>query len=252
MDRSRDARRLVSAVKTGIRRLGGTFMKSAEARGAAARLGLPGFTHYFAGRGGVLGDVRPDVAATAFAFFSPPFVRDHWQAGRTRLCPEQAALSYAEVCRAWGRTHLADFSDVERLAELLWLVARDASAAGLPLFAGWRAFPLPDDAPGRVAQLAHVLREHRGGLHTIAVLARGLTPLEATLARDDGDQRARFLRWPEPYPAVTDEVRRRRRAAEELTDDLAAPAYTILDATQRAELKILLDRAYDRAIHGRP
>jgi hypothetical protein len=251
MDRTSDARAFVADVKTCVRRLGGTFMKSAEARQDAARLGLPGFTHYVAGRGGVLGDVEPDVAATAFAFFPAPFVRDHWRAARERRHPKRSASCYAETCRAWGRAHLADAPGLERLADLLRLVAGSASAAGLPLFAGWRELPLPDDAPGRVVQLAHVLREHRGGLHTIAVLASELTPLQATLTRDDGGRRARFLQWPEPYPFVTEELHRRRRAAEELTDDLAAPAYAALDATQRTELKTLLDQAHDRAI-GRP
>ncbi|HEX6471602.1 MAG TPA: hypothetical protein VF069_21055 [Streptosporangiaceae bacterium] len=251
MDRTSDARALAADVKTCVRRLGGTFMKSAQARRDADRLGLPGFTYYFYGRGGVLGDIEPDIAATAFMFFPPAFVRDHWLAGRGRLRPHQSALCYAETCRTWGRAHLAHIPGADRLAELLRRVAESAPATGLPLFAGWRALPLPDDAPARVAQLAHVLREHRGGLHAIAVLATGLTPLEATVARTDGERRAKFLRWPEPYPTVTDEIHRRRQVAEELTDDLAASAYAVLSAAERTELRTLLDRAYCRAIRLR-
>ena len=161
--------------------------------------------------------------------------------GRSALCRDLPLL---------GTTQLGEWSGAGRLAELLARIADAAAAPGLPLFAGWRGVPLPADAPGRAVQLAHVLREHRGGLHAIAVLAGGLTPLQAVLARDDGPARARFLRWPEPYPQVSEEIRERRLAVEELTDDLAAPAYAVLDDAQAAELKDLLSRAHRLAVLG--
>ena len=52
------------------------------------------------------------------------------------------------------------------MPELVALVERvvdSAEAAALPLFAGWRALPRPDDAAGRLGLLLNVLREHRGG-----------------------------------------------------------------------------------------
>jgi hypothetical protein len=235
-------------VKTQIRRLGGTFMKSEQAHRDARLLGLADFPYYFAGRGGVLGDIGPDALAALFPFFPAELVRAGWRTGRCRLPPHQAGLRYAETCQSWARARLAGFAGAERLAELLATVADGAASSGLPLFAGWRAVPLPADPPGRVVQLAHVLREHRGGLHAIAVAAAGLTPLQATLARDRGQTRAQFLRWTQPYPEITDGVRKRRAAAEELTDQLAAPAYAVLGNTQAAELRKLVGQAYRRAV----
>lgn len=247
------ARLLAADVKTQIRRLGGNFMKSAQARGDAAALGLADLPYYFAGRGGVLGDIDEDAAATLFHFFPAELARASWQSARERMPPLDIAQRYAATCRAWGRERLGDWPPAARLAELLELVADAASAAGLPLFAAWRSVPLPADGPGRATQLAHVLREHRGGHHAIAVLASGLDPLLAVLARDDGATRARQLHWAEPFPPLTDEIRVRRRAIEELTDDLAAPPYTVLDDAEAEELKILLGQAYRLAVpHAGP
>ena len=59
---------------------------------------------------------------------------------------------------------------------------RDTSAyscAGAPLFAGWRAQPVPTDRAAAAAHQLNVLRELRGAYHAGAVLAAGLTPREA-------------------------------------------------------------------------
>ncbi|MEU0569714.1 hypothetical protein ABZ297_30650 [Nonomuraea sp. NPDC005983] len=124
-----------------------------------------------------------------------------------------------------------------------------APSAGAPLFAGWRAVPLPGDAPGRAIQLMHVVRELRGGLHADAVLAAGLGPLEATLATDHdgtpfgratGELIAKFFTWPEPYPVPEPEVIARRAAAEDATDDLMASVFSVLDRHESDELIELL------------
>jgi hypothetical protein len=243
-----NARVLAADVKTQIRRLGGNFMKSARAREDAVMLGMEDFPYYFAGRGGVLGDIDDDAIGALFHFFPTEFARAHWQAARELMPPREAGLRYAETCRSWGRERLRQWPHASRLAELLELIAHAASAAGLPLFAAWRSVPLPDDGPGRAVQLAHVLREHRGGHHATAVLASGLDPLLAVLARDDGATRARELRWAQPFPRVTGEMRARRLVIEELTDDLAAPPYVVLDDAEAAELRALLAGAYNIAV----
>ncbi len=104
-------------------------------------------------------------------------------------------------------------------------MAQRAEPAGLPLFAGWRAFPLPDDAPARATQLLHVLREHRGGAHVMAVRAVGLSPLEAVLAGKQGAPNAKFFGWPEPYPEIDERLTSLRIEAERLTTEMVAPAY---------------------------
>ncbi|MEW2353684.1 hypothetical protein [Spirillospora sp. NPDC029432] len=246
-------REIAAAAGKPIGRLGGAFMISREAKAFAAEAGLDGWAPYFRGRFGVLGDVHPDVIASAAGFFPVEAVRAAWDAGAA-LPAATAAARYAAVAHEFGRRKLADFAESERLAELLKRVADGADVAAAPVFAGWRAIDLPEDAAARVIQLAHVVRELRGGLHVAAVLASGLTSLEAVVSgRSDllpsGEANAEYFGWPRPYPEVTDEIRRRRAAAEELTDELMVPAFAVLDEAEAAELVALLEKA-DKAVFG--
>ncbi|MEU6999236.1 hypothetical protein [Nonomuraea sp. NPDC046570] len=243
-----DPRTTAAAIKGPIGVLGGGFMISREAKRLCEQTGLGPRELYFRGRCGVLGEVDADVVTSVAVFFPPAHVRESWEGGRG-LPVEKAVELYAEACREWGRRKLGDAAACERIAEVLFPVVRDAPVLGAPLFAGWRAVPLPEDAPGRAAQLMHVLRELRGGLHAVAVLAEGLDPLEAALTVDHGGTpfgqapgavMAKFLQWPEPFPVPGPEAFERRRRAEERTDDLMAPVLARLDETESDELIELL------------
>jgi hypothetical protein len=242
-----DGRAVAAAVTDLIGRLGGAFMISREAKGFAVENGLTGWAPYFRGRCGVLGEVDADVVASAAGFFPAEAVRDAWEAA-SGLSADAAVARYAQVAHEFGRRKLDGFGETGRLAELLDTVVGNADVLGAPLFAGWRAVPLPADGPARVIQLAHVLRELRGGLHIVAVLASGLGPLQAVLAGGSvlipaGEANAEYFAWPRPYPDVTDEIRERRARAEVLTDTLIAPAFEVLSETESDELIMLLDQA---------
>jgi hypothetical protein len=242
-----DARVTAVAVKAQIVRLGGSFMRSREAKAYNEETGWPGWGPYMRGRCGVLGDVNADVVTAAAGFFPAEVVRESWEHGR-EVPAAYTARRYTHVCQEHGRRKLAGFAGADRLAELMAAVVGHADVAGAPLFAGWRVVRLPADGPARAAQLAHVLRELRGARHLTAVQATGLTPLEAMLSGGsqlvpDGAAQARYFGWPEPYPEVTDELRTRRAQAEELTDELTAPAFAVLTEAESDELISLLDKA---------
>ena len=229
--------------------LGGAFMLAKATLKKGPELGFPkGWSFYFAGRGGVLGDVVPDVIAAAFVFFPVPWVQQQWLLGRAVMEPAAAAAAYAEACQAWGREHLAGAPDLERLVELLQRLAAGADPAGAPLFAGWRAMALPDDAPGAAAQLLHVMREYRGGMHGMAVLASGLAPRDAVVAAG-GEGNAQFFNWPEPYPE-REPLLDVHATAEKRTDALAARAFTALSEAERDELLSLVQGAQAHAFHA--
>jgi hypothetical protein len=73
-----------------------------------------------------------------------------------------------------------------------------------------------------------VLREFSGGVHLLAVVACGLDPKTAHyLSRPDV-----FFNFgwePGDVPVVTDEDRARLRRANEMTEQLMAPAFGVLD-----------------------
>ncbi|WP_405137263.1 SCO6745 family protein [Nocardia sp. NBC_01388] len=235
---------VASAVKDQVQQIGGGFMFSREAKEFSASTGVEGFMPgYTRGRGGVLGDVDADVVTAAFGFFRAEAIRAAWES--TAAVPAaKGAAGYLAACQDFGRRKLADFAQAERLAELLQPVVDAADPAGAPLFAGWRALPRADDAPGRVLQLIHVLRELRGGLHLIGVRASGLTPQQAVLIagspRTTGPEQARAFGWPEPFEEITAELKGRWMQAETITEDLIGPSFAVLDASAAQELIELL------------
>lgn len=232
-----------AAGKRAILKLGGAFGHDPRTMRKARQLGLTGWAFYVAGRGGALGDVRADTVAAVLGFIAPEAVRDGWEAARKVAPPvDIAAHNLGECCR-WGREHLSTLDGLERLVELAERVVVSAEAAGLPLFAAWRAMPVPDDEAGaRAAVLAHLLREHRGAAHLLAIRASNLTPLEAIIAGPEKESGAIAFGWQPPYPVIEPLIRR-RAWAEALTDRIAGEAYRVLDPAERQELVELMETA---------
>jgi hypothetical protein len=224
-----------AALKKPIGDVGFGFMTDPLSRERGRALGLRGRPLYVLGRGGALGDVPAEVVVAAFAFFPPDTVVEHWNAGREVMSPRDGALLYATLCQEWGHRTYTGLPGTDRALELFERVADAADPAGLPLFAGWRLLPRPDDVPGRLAQVMNVLREHRGSVHACAVAAVGLPPLEATVAGAYGVPGAQFLGWPEPYPDPAP-YRADWERAEELTSAAAARPFAVLTDAERAEL----------------
>lgn len=241
-----------AAVKRAVLELGGAFSHDPKTMRKARQLGLTGWAFYVAGRAGALGDVRPDTAAAAMAFIASDAVKDGWEAAR-RVAPpaEIAGHNLAECCR-WGRENLPSFYGLPRFVELAERVVVEADPAGMPLFAAWRAMPIPEDSPAaRAAVLLHLLREHRGGAHVLAVRASALTPLEAIVAGPDGEAGATAFGWQPPYPPYAPLVRK-RAWAEALTDRIAGEAYRALEVDERRELVDLLGAALDTQTERTP
>lgn len=232
-----------AAAKRAVMQLGGAFSNDPKTMRRARQVGLTGWAFYVAGRGGALGDVRADTVAAALGFIAPEAVQDGWDSARKVVPPaEIAAYNLAECCR-WGKERLESFYGLSKLVEMAERIVVSAEPSGLPLFAAWRAMPIPDDSPGaRAAVLAHLLREHRGGAHLLAIRASGLTPLEAIISGPDGVAGATAFGWQPPYPAFEPLVRR-RSWAEALTDRIAGEAYRALDPVERADFVDVLDAA---------
>ncbi len=248
MTASQQARATAVAAKGPIGDLGGNWMIGEAEEQATADAGMVEWQLYFLGRHGVLGDVDTDVILAAAFFFPADHLRREWGIARALMTPAEGLSRYLAVCHQWGRDRLAGLMGADRLAELGQKVIDSSDIVGLPLFAGWRAVPLPDAGPAfgaeRCAQVLQVLREHRGACHGVALVALQLDPLIAILANQGGEQNAREYGWEPPFPEVTDADRALRARVEELTDDLAAVAYDGLTASEQTELVDLLQAAH--------
>ncbi|TDB79647.1 hypothetical protein [Micromonospora sp. KC721] len=233
---------VATASKPAVLELGEAFSRCPGTLRRARLLGISGWAFYITGRAGALGDVRAETAAAAIGFIAPEAVADGWDAAARVVRPiEVATGNLAECCR-WGAQHLDHLPGTPRLATLLDRVVAGADATGMPLFAAWRAMPVPvpENAAGaRAAAGLLLLREHFTGAYLLAVRAGGMTPLEAVLAGPEGEAGATACGWSPPYPPVGPLVRR-RLWAEAMTDRLVSAAFRVLRPGEGAELVELL------------
>ncbi|MFH8253665.1 SCO6745 family protein [Streptomyces roseolus] len=225
----------ISAVARPLHDFGDEFMSDDATAAIGLRAGFaPGRGFYCRGRFGVLGEAPAPVVQAIQGFLGPELVIAGWEAGRSVMPPEEAAACYARAVRTWGRAHIPAEADVEHFNRLAQRLIDAADADALPLFAGWRAQPVPGDDPvGAAMQRIHVLREHRGACHLAAVRPSGLSAREAMVVNLGVEQAAHYG-WREPSPVAAALVSRWQRA-ERLTDELQAPLYAALTGRQRTE-----------------
>jgi hypothetical protein len=79
-------------------------------------------------------------------------------------------------------------------------------------------------------------------MHLVAVVASGLSPLQAVLSGPGGHGNASFFGWEEPFEDATG-LQLARSDAEALTDRLVSPTWDVLGHDERVELLTLLESA---------
>lgn len=226
---------LLAAACPTIGTIGSAFYFTPETLARGKELGLDGFRFYFLGRGGVLGDVESRVVTSAFGYFEASLVEQMWDSARAVMAPRDAGRAYLECCREFGRSHFGDVAGLDAFCDAASAVNDAADPAGLALYAGLSAEPLPDDPCGRAMQLVATLRELRGSAHLVALLASGLAPVTAHRIHRP-DMVGTFGWDEETLPKLTDKDRGLLQAADALTDRLVGPAYAVLDDAQRRAL----------------
>ena len=251
-----------------------TYMAEEPTRAVMA-LGLPSmWDAYFAGRAAPLGrDAPAEVVHALFYSFAPGEVARHIPRVWTMVTPEAANAARQQgsvdaLRRILG--DLADTSGVSRAADLLIKAGTSARTEGRALFAAVRTLPLPTEALARLWHGANLLREHRGDGHVAALVAAGIGGTEchvlhalsvhmraeefgrvshlpaARLAAVIDGMRARGLVGADGW--LTDAGRQTKGRVESLTDELAAPAYDVLDANELDQLVDDLDPIADRLV----
>ena len=212
---------VVRATSVPVHDIGTAIYLSPDVMALAADWGWANpFAFYFAGRGGMLGDVGADVVTSAMGWFEPNAVATMYTEGIGVAGATAAAARMAEAHGEWGAKHYADVEGLLDIVAVSEQLVDGIEGAGIPLFVGWRHAPRCDDPAGRAAQLMQILREWRGGLHLVATTAVGLTPLEAILT-NEGEGQAKFFGWSEPFADVS-AIKAKHDEAEEITDRLCA------------------------------
>ena len=220
---------LAVATKAAVHDVPAAFMLDLATYEHGATLGFQGADFYIAGRGGVLGETIGEVVAAAFVFFATDTVVEAWNRSAGVGTRAEAAAAFAETGHTWARNHLkGDGVDeaAEVVARLGGRVVEAVEVSGAPLFAGWRALPIPDDHIAAAHHQLNALRELRGAYHAGAVLGLGLSAKEALLL--SGPAMAPIHGWSADDPV--DESRRPLLAeAEAATNTAMAKAFGVLD-----------------------
>lgn len=192
-------------------------------------LGLDGFRFYFLGRGGVLGDVEPAVVVAAFGYFSPAVVEAMWSSAKQIVEPREAARAYLACADRLGIEKLDGLDVVDSFNDAAEAIVASVDRSALSLFAGVAAEPLPEHPAARAYRNVCILRELRGSVHLLAVVATGISPSVAHAIRRPDDVAS--FGW--EAPDVSDDDRARLAVADELTDRLLVPSIEALTESQR-------------------
>jgi hypothetical protein len=196
------------------------------------------FAGYFAGRGGVLGDAPAEVVTAVFQVFEPNAVKLFWDQGVAVHGARKGAELYADQLAAWARDRLKAVPGLERLCELGQKLIDATPGNGLPLYAGWKAMPLPDDTPARAMQILFTLRELQGGVHMAALTVAGLDPVASHLL-NKGPEYCSMFGWQEPWPAIEHLKATREQVVETTNARVAAIWANALSPEEAAELAAL-------------
>ncbi|MEU4695372.1 hypothetical protein [Actinoplanes sp. NPDC023714] len=227
-----------------------------EAPEAYAKAGLDdGGAAYFASRGAVFGPCGPGVVAATFYNFNPALVARALPAAWQKTTPEALlAARHDAVTAALTRGLGADVLDGPEVTEAAALARTAAEAAtalpqGRPLFAAHAEQQWPDRPHLALFHAQTLLREFRGDGHVAALLAAGVSGIEAVVLHvASGQADERFLRvtrgwsrdaWAEAQEGLrsrglldgdglAEAGQRLRAEIEERTDRLAEPAYAAL------------------------
>jgi len=239
-----------------------TYMAN-EPTEAVMALGLPNvWDAYFAGRAAPLGrDVPAAVVHALFYNFADGEVARHIPRVWESVTPEAANAARQQGSVAALRRIVGDLADsprVARAADLLVKAGTSAGIEGRALYAAVRTLPVPTEPVARLWHGANLLREHRGDGHVTALLTAGIGGTEAHVlhALSEGmpaEQFGRVSHLPRAQLAAVVEGMRQRglvgtdgwlsaagqqvkQRVESQTDELAAPAYDILEPDELDQL----------------
>ncbi len=215
------------------------FMLHPENFGASVAAGYTNpLAGYVAGRGGVLGEASGDTVGAVFAVFEPVGLAALWDEGVAVRGAAGAAEQYWTQAADFGRKYLSGAEGLDRIAALGEKLIAATPIAGLPLYAGWRAMPLADDAPARALQVMFVLRELRAAVHFNALTISGITPIEAHML-NKGPQYASMFGWAEPYADGADKKDRYDEVEQATNRRMAEIFAGALEAAEAEELSRL-------------
>lgn len=222
-----------------IRHIGEAFYFSPQAVAVGDAIELDVVTFYAAGRGGVLGDIEAAEVDEIFYFFKDGMVAAMMDKARSRSEREVAIAHHMDAAASFAA---ATFGGIESDTLVSFSDAAAALAATLPsgrwpIVDGYLALDVPEDIVATAYYWCIVLRELRGGVHTDAIKAAGLSGAAAVQSDRDGMMFGLHGYSDEDRVEVTDELVAARAQADHQTAATMAELLSVMDPAQDAALR---------------
>lgn len=243
-------------------------------------LGMDPRMHYFAGRSAPMGAVAANVVAATFYNFNPRLVAKSipaaWQlASPATVTQVRCDIVSASLPRVLG-DELAHSPELASVAVTLRRVVESIpNGDGRALYAGHAELDWPDAPYTQAWHAATLLREYRGDGHIAALVANGLSGIEALITHTatgigfSGEFARRLRGWSRAeWDAAIETLRTRglmdgdgnltaagtelRSTIEDLTDELAYAPWRSLPEEQADQLvgfaKVIRDAAHSAGV----
>jgi hypothetical protein len=229
-----EATTAASTIAGPLGNLAANFYFSPESTARGDAIGLDVISLYGAGRASMLGGVDPQTADDVFYFFKPGMVAAVVERGRSLATEEAIATAHLGSADDYAEATFAgvDAATLNAFSDAVDALAATVPSGSWPLFDGYRAAPAALTDAARAYRAAILLRELRGGVHTDAVKACGLTP--ATACQFDRDlgyfQMHGFSE--EDMVEHTPEIDAQKAAAEAATTAQMAALFAPLSSAQ--------------------
>jgi hypothetical protein len=140
---------------------------------------------YFAGRAAPMGAVGAGVVAATFYNFSPTlvgrFIPRAWDLARPATVVQARLAAVDEASRRLFGADLIASADMSRLAGLARRACDGCRAEGRPIYASHADLDWPQLPHLVLWHALSLLREHRGDGHIVALVAGGLSGIEAQI-----------------------------------------------------------------------
>lgn len=229
-----EATTAASTIAGPLGNLAANFYFSPESTARGEAIGLDVISLYGAGRASMLGGVDPQTADGVFYFFKPGMVAAVVERGRSLATEDAIATAHLGSADDYAEATFAgvDAATLNAFSDAVDALAATVPSGSWPLFDGYRAAPAARTDAARAYRAAILLRELRGGVHTDAVKACGLTP--ATACQFDRDlgyfQMHGFSE--EDMVEHTPEIDAQKAAAEAATTAQMAALFAPLSSAQ--------------------
>ena len=212
------------------------FSPQAIARGEGIELDVISF--YAGGRGGVLGDIDAVEVDRIFYFFKTGLVATMVEKARAGADRQETVSTHLDAAddyasATFGAIPTDVLSDFSAAAKAL---AATLPTGRWPLVDGYLAQRVPADPVHEAYYWSIVLRELRGGVHTDAVMAAGLSAAEACQLDHGGISFGLHGYGDQDRSEETEDLLARRGAVEVDTSNRMAVLLEVLDGGQRRAL----------------